>query len=193
MKPLLGTRIDNGVPVQLPLYYLRRIADKFPLNARAFSNTIPPALPNGGTDNEYLPIMTEDVPDSDLNYTIVTKHEDPNETLKQWEITYTVADKPLAEKLEAAANVERLEVTKQVPVLDQTRRNTLLFAAILRNSKGLALTPRELALTDEVVTQAAVLSKNLDNLEAKQAAIAAGQKPDIADGYAAIAADPVVP
>lgn len=181
MTPLLH-------PSGLPLYVLRRVSDKFVINARALSNTT--STPNPGPDQEYLPILTEAAPANDPVYTIVTKVEGPNEaTHEQW-ITYVVTDRPLAERLTVADNAKRLEVQKHVPPPDFTEMVVLTLAAVLRQASGLLLTPDEQVKADQLVAVAAKLRANDANAADIKAAIAQGQKPDLGAGWQPL---PVVP
>lgn len=179
MTPLLNSQGQ-------PLYVLRRISDKFVINPRAISNTT--GLPNPGPDQEYLPIMVDPVPDNDPVYTIVTQVEAPNETLTppEWWITYDVADRPLSERLAAAENYKRFEVQKHAPPEDFTESVLLTLAAVLRLSKGLALTADEQAHADRLVATAAKLSQNAVHAEDLKTAIAGGQKPDLKSGWQAV-------
>jgi hypothetical protein len=177
-----------------PLYYLRRISDKFVINARAISNTIPPAEPNPGPDQEYIPIYIEDpAPDFDPAYTIRTQTEGVNETDHQVQITYSVADRPLLDKIQVAANARRAQTEKQFPRVDASDALVLTLAAVLRASKGLELTPVEQVYADKLVAIAAALQKNADNEAALKAAIEAGQKPDPTTGWEPVAAVAVTP
>lgn len=167
-----------------PLYVLRRISDKFVINARAISNTT--GLPNPGPDQEYLPIMTEVAPDHDPVFTVRTQTEGPNEVTHQWEITYVVQDRPTAEKLAAAENAKRFEVQRHVPPQDFTEMVVRTLAAVLRDAKGLALTPDEEALKNRLVEKAAILKQNDDNLTDLKTAIEAGSKPDLSAGWVSL-------
>lgn len=178
MQPL--TKIVNGNPV--PLYVLRRISDKFVINPRAVSNTT--GLPNPGPDQEYLPILIEEVPDNDPTFTIRTQTEGPNEGLHQWHITYIVEDRSIDEKIAAAENAKRLEVSKHIPQQDAIERIVLALASVLRAGKGLELTPKEQAAADWLVARASILALNDNNLADLKAAISAGQKPDLTAGWA---------
>jgi len=173
------TKIVNGVA--LPLYVLRRVSDKFVINPRAISNTT--GLPNPGPDQEYLPIMTDAVPDNDPDYTIRTQVEAPNETARQWELKYVVTDRPTAEKISQAENYKRFELAKHVPAQDFNELVLLTLAAVLRDATGLELTPRETALKNQLITIAAAIQKNAENLDAIKAAIQTGQKPDLKSGW----------
>lgn len=180
MTPL--TKIVSGVAV--PLYVLRRISDKFVINSRAISNTT--GLPNPGVDQEYLPIFIDATPDNDPNFTIRTQVEGPEEVTKKWLITYIVTDRPLDEKLAVAANAERFEVQKHVPPQDSTKMIVLTLAAVLRDAKGLELTPQEQEAKDNLVAIATKLRENAANLDDLKAAIEQGQKPDISAGWAKV-------
>jgi hypothetical protein len=187
MIPVTKNVLDNGVLVAKPLYILRRVSDKFVINSRALSNTT--GLPNPGEDQEYLPILIESpAPDHDQTFTVRTTVEGPNEALKQQEIKYVVTDKPKEERLAAAENAERLEVARFVATNNSPRDVTLLLAALFRAQKGLELTPDETAAAEKIVATAAVLTKNLANLESLKAAIEAGQKPDLSAGWEPAAA-----
>ncbi len=186
MKPLLNAA---GQPV----YLLRRIADKATINARANSNTIPPAPPNGGTDYEYLPVMIEDAPDFDPVFTVRTQVEATNETAHTREITFTVADRPKEEQLQAVDNAKRFEVSKHVPVGDFTESTILTLAAILRSAKGLDLNPSEKAAMDRLVELASILQRNADTAEAKKVAVKAGEKPDLSADWEPVPAEVALP
>lgn len=188
MIPLTKTVIEGGQPVVKPLYRLRRISDKFVINPRAISNTT--GLPNPGPDQEYLPIFIEDpVPDFDPAYTIRTQSEDVNEADHQVEITFSVTDRPLEDKIQVASNARRAQTEKQFPRVDANDALVLTLAAILRSDRGLVLTPVEQAYADKLVLIAAALQKNADNEAALKAAIEAGQKPDPTTGWEPVAAE----
>lgn len=178
MTPLLH------VPSGKPLYVLRRISDKFIINGRALSNTAE-GLPNPGPDQEYLPILIEDTPDNDPVYTIVTQSEgaDAEEGATAWHIKYTVADRPLQERLTIAENAKRFEVQKHVPPQDFYEMVVLTLAAVLRAAKGLELTPDEQVKADKLVAVASRLSLNAVNAADIKAAIEAGGKPDLKAGW----------
>lgn len=179
MIPL--TRLVNGVA--LPLYVLRQIADKVVINPRAISNTT--SLPNPGPGLEYLPILTDEPPDNDPTFTVRTQTEGPNEISvpPQWEIHFQVKDRPEAEKLAAADNAKRFEVQKQVPPQDFTEMVVLTLAAVLRDAKGLELTPHEQERKDQLIAVAAKLSQNAANLDDIKKAINDGNKPDLSAGW----------
>ncbi len=180
--------LTQGNPPQ-PLYYLRRISDKFVQITRALSNTIPPNPPNPGPDQEYIPIMIEDpAPDFDPTYSVRTKTEAVNETAHQVEIKYKVEDRPLDDRVTAVKNARRLQTSKQFPPQDSSDALVLTCAAILRAAKGLVLTPIEQAYADKLIATAAALQKNADNETALLAAVADGQKPDLSAGWEPVAA-----
>ncbi len=175
MTPLLNS-------AGAPLYVLRRISDKFVINPRAISNSL--GLPVPGDDQEYLPIVTDPRPDFDPDFTTLLTVESPNETNHTWEISITVQDRPKAEVLALAANVARQRVQDVVPINDFTQNVILTLAAILRSSQGLALTPEEQGYADAIVAQAELLTNNKQNLSDIEAAISAGNKPDLSAGWA---------
>lgn len=183
MQPLTKNVSGN----QVPLYVLRRISDKFIINPRATSNTL--GLPNPGPDQEYLPILTETPPDHDATFTVRTQTEGPNEALHQWHITYNVTDRPVVEKIAAAENAKRLEVTKHIPPQDATEKIVLALAALFRGQKGLELTAKEQGAADWLVARASLLALNDDKLADLKASITLGQKPDLSAGWAAEAVD----
>lgn len=184
MVPL--TKTVGGV--ELPLYVLRRASDKAVLNQRALSNTT--GLPNAGTDQEYLPILIDEKPNSDPLYTVITQVEAPNEAKRQWEITYVVSERPMPEKLASIDNVKRFEATKHVPPQDFTEMIVLTLAAILRESKGLVLTEAEEAYKNSLIANAVILKKNADNAAALKAAAQTGAKPDVTGGWEPVVAKP---
>lgn len=190
MKPL--TRTVNGV--SQPLYVLRYVDTKFVTISRAISNTL--GTPNPGPNLEYLAILTDDPPDFDQTFTVLTQTEGPNETTvpPQWEIHYVVTDRPKSEQHDAADNAARFQVQAQVPPQDSTEIIVRTLAAVLRDAKGLQLTAGEQAFKDQLMKLAAGLEANAANLADIHAAIDAGNKPDLSAGWAPIQpalADPV--
>ena len=182
MQPL--TKTINGV--EKPLYVLRRISGGFVFNSRALSNTAE-GLPNPGPDQEYLPIMTEVPPDFDGRLNIRTQTEGPNElaTPKQWEIKYTVTPRTKAEKKEVVRNIKRSKVADHLPTQDQIETIVFLLAVILRDARGLSLTPREQALKDKLMVIVQKIKANDDHLKDLEAAIDADQTPDLDTGWEA--------
>lgn len=180
MTPLL--RSDGKA-----LYVLRVKSTRAVINPRAISNTIGEPNVDPTADLEYLPIFTEDRPDNDSTFTTATTEEAPNEANvpPRWEIKYRVVDRPADEVKSAAANVKRFEADKQLPQADFKETVILMLAAILRDSKGLELTPDEDARKTSLIEMALRLQANRDNLTDIQAAIDLGAKPDLSAGWAA--------
>lgn len=181
MNPLLDSKNRQQ-------YVLRKKSNKVVLLYRAISNTT--GIPNGGSDYEYLPIVTEDVPDYDSTFSIRSQSEGANEETGQWEIHYTVTDKSEADKLAAAENVARNQVSALVPpTQDLNKIVILVLAALLRGDK---LTDKENDLKSKLLDFADKLNQNDDNLDSIKSDIQAGQKPDVTQGWVPVEATPII-
>lgn len=188
MKPL--TQNINGVDV--PLYRLQNAKDQTVIRARTVSNTIYPNLPIPGPAQEYIPIMVDDYPTYDPIYSTVTTVEQAFKGV--WQITYVVADLPKAEVLKRAEDAKRAQVPNIVPVQDSTESLTAVLAAIV-SAGSFKFSAADQPFVDALLAQATKLATNRAKLAAANAAINAGQKPDLKTGWAvaAIAAAELTP
>lgn len=182
MIPVIQT-IDG---VDYPLYVLRRTDDLTVQKSRVRSNAIGDPVTDEDSGLEYLPMMTDEVPDYDPIYQFVVRSEGPNEKTQQWEITLTLQDRPKDEVLKAADDAKRIQIARVAPSDQVAETGLLVLAAVIRAGK-FNFTPAEQADADAVVANAAKLSANRDYLATLKAQIDAGGKPDLKDGWSAVA------
>lgn len=173
MIPL--TQKVNGV--DLPVYMLRKTADKSVIKARTLSNTIA-GRPVPGPGEQYLPILIDVLPVFDPNYNVVAIVEAANESVPQWEVKYVVSDKTQAVILAAADQVARAQTNQLGATQDFTAAIVVLLTAILRGTSIKNITPTEQAYVTTLAAQATKLLSNQANLDALKVAIKTGAKPD---------------
>lgn len=167
------------------LYVLRHVSTGATINLRAVWPNANEDQPISGLDPDlqYLPILTEGIPDYDPAHFTLAKAEGPNGAGDKWEIKYTTPDRPKEEVKALAENAKRFVVGGIYPQADFTETVVLTLAAVLRQAKGLELTPQERALADTLIEKAALMRRHDDTLEQLKAQIDAGEKPSFADAW----------
>ena len=134
-------------------------------------------------DLVYLERISSVIPDFDSRYYILTKTETPNVDDGIWNIAYGTQKRGQPEIEIAATNAEATSNETLVPREAQLKLIILGLGVLFRQLDAQTLTPKEVVIKDKVVAVATNVWQNDANLKNKITAIAAGNEPDLDDGW----------
>jgi hypothetical protein len=101
----------------------------------------------------------------------------------QYSITYTTPKRAIEEINDHAYNAERDALNRVFTQRDQIKLLALGLGVLFRSVDGLQLSAKETTIKTNVMSLALKLWNNDANLKAKLASIAAGEEPDIDQGW----------
>ncbi len=129
-------------------------------------------------------------PSPDTRYYTVQKTEevtpDPHPTFafaNQYKITYTTPKRAVEEIEDHAYNAEQDALNNVFKPRDQIKLLALGIGVLFRSVDGLNLAPKETVIKNKCVSLALKVWNNDANVKAKIAAIAAGEEPDLDQGW----------